>query len=142
MHITEVNVDVRYAETDQMGVVYHANYLVWFEIGRTNLIKDLGFSYAQMEKDGVLSPVIDAKVSYKKAMHFGETATVRTWIESYDGFRSVYGYEILNSEDEIAVTGQTHHICVDKESFRPIRFKRYYPEWHEAYEKAKKRDFV
>ncbi|WP_017753896.1 acyl-CoA thioesterase [Calidifontibacillus oryziterrae] len=138
MHVTEVKVDVRYAETDQMGVVYHANYLVWFEIGRTNLIKELGFDYAEMEKGGIVSPVLDANISFKKPLHFGEEALIRTWIDSYDGFRSVYGYEILNPEGEIAVTGQTHHICVDKETFRPIRFKKHFPDWHEAYEKEKR----
>lgn len=140
MFISEKNVDVRYAETDQMGVVYHANYLVWFEIGRTNLIKELGFNYAEMEKQGIVSPVLDVKVSYKKAMHYGETALIRTWVESYDGFRVVYGYEVLNSKGELAVTGQTDHICVKKDSFHPIRFKKYYPEWHEAYQKAKKQE--
>lgn len=138
MFVSEVKVDVRYAETDQMGVVYHANYLVWFEIGRTALIKDLGFSYAQMEKDGYLAPVIDANLSYKKSMHFGETALIRTWVDSYDGFRTVYAYEVVNPEGVVAVSGQTHHIVVKKDSFRPVRFKNYYPEWHEAYEKNKK----
>lgn len=61
-------IDVRYSETDQMGVVYHANYLVWMELGRTQFIRDLGFNYAEMEKDGILSPVIDINVSYKS--HF------------------------------------------------------------------------
>ena len=61
MLISETNIEVRYAETDQMGVVYHANYLVWMEIGRTKLIEDLGFKYAEMEKDGILAPVIDAQ---------------------------------------------------------------------------------
>ena len=65
MLVSKKEIEVRYAETDQMGVVYHANYLVWMEIGRTQFISDLGFSYAQMERDGVLSPVIDIQASYK-----------------------------------------------------------------------------
>lgn len=131
-------IDVRYAETDQMGVVYHANYLVWMELGRTKLIQDLGFNYAEMEKEGIISPVIDIEASYKRPLRYGETAMIRTWIEEYDGLRVVYGYEILTGDGELAVTGRSKHVCVKKESFRPISIKRVYPEWHEAYEKAKK----
>lgn len=138
MLVSNKEVEVRYAETDQMGVVYHANYLVWMELGRTKLIKDLGFNYAEMEKDGVISPVIDISVSYKKPLRYGESATINTWIEKYDGFRVTYGYEIYTGEGELAVTGQSQHVCVKKESFRPISIKRSYPEWHEAYAKAKK----
>ncbi|MFC4323156.1 acyl-CoA thioesterase [Litchfieldia salsa] len=140
MHVSKKEIEVRYAETDQMGVVYHANYLVWMEIGRTALIKDLGFSYAGMEEDGIISPVIDIQVSYKKPLRYGETATISTWIEKYDGIRSTYGYEIVNEAGEVAVTGNSSHVCVKKDSFRPIHFKKHYPEWHEAYENAKKRE--
>ncbi|EDL65756.1 acyl-CoA thioesterase, partial [Bacillus sp. SG-1] len=98
MYISEKSIEVRYAETDQMGVVYHANYLVWMELGRTKLIEDLGFRYADMEKDGIISPVIDIEISYKSPVRYGEKAFVKTWIESYDGLRVTYGYEILNEK--------------------------------------------
>lgn len=140
MQISEHKIEVRYAETDQMGIVYHANYLIWMEIGRTRLIRDLGFNYAAMETDGILSPVIDIQASYKLPVRYGEVATIKTWIESYDGVRVVYGYEIFNEKNELSVTGQSSHVCVKKESFRPISIKRLLPEWHEAYEKNKKRD--
>ncbi|RID82851.1 acyl-CoA thioesterase [Peribacillus asahii] len=138
MHIAEHQIEVRYAETDQMGVVYHANYLVWMELGRTQLIRELGFEYAQMEADGILSPVIDIQVSYKTPVRYGQVAIIKTWIESYDGIRVVYGYEIFNGNQDLAVTGQSSHVCVKKESFRPISIKRLFPDWHEAYEKNKK----
>jgi len=138
MLISTNEIEVRYAETDQMGVVYHANYLVWMEVGRTHLVQDLGFNYAELEKEGILSPVLDIQVSYKKPLRYGQKALVKTWIEEYDGFRVSYGYEILNEEGEIAVTGLSKHVCVKKDSFRPISFKKHHPEWHEAYEKAKK----
>ncbi len=134
--ITEI--PVRYAETDQMGVVYHANYLIWMELGRTAFIEELGFNYAELEKDGILSPVIDIQVSYKKPVRFGETATVKTWVETYDGFRVKYGYEIFTAQAELAVTGFTEHVCVKKDSFRPVAFRRILPAWHAAYEKVKK----
>ncbi|MBS4207415.1 thioesterase family protein [Bacillus sp. FJAT-50079] len=138
MLISETTIAVRYAETDQMGVVYHANYLVWMEIGRTKLIEDLGFTYAEMEKDGILAPVIDVQASYKQPLKYGDKAHVKTWIENYDGIRVTYGYEIYTGEGNLAVTGYTKHVCVKRENFRPVSLKRLYPNWHEAYEKAKK----
>ncbi|MED3551935.1 acyl-CoA thioesterase [Cytobacillus praedii] len=138
MFVSTREIEVRYAETDQMGVVYHANYLIWMELGRTQLIKDLGFNYAELEKDGILSPVMDIQASYKKPLLYGQKAIVKTWIEEYDGLRVNYGYEIFNEEGELAVTGLTKHVCVKKDSFRPLSIRKKYPEWHEAYEKAKK----
>lgn len=140
MEIATKEIEVRYAETDQMGVVYHSNYLVWMEVGRTTLIKQLGFNYAELEQEGIISPVLDIHVSYKRPLRYGETATVNTWIEDYDGLKVTYGYEIFTEDGEIAVTGQSIHVCVKKDSFRPISIKRKYPDWHEAYEKAKKMD--
>lgn len=118
-----------------MGVVYHANYLVWFEIGRTKFIEHLGFNYADMEKSNIVSPVMDAQISYKKPTRYGEKVTVETWLEHYDGIRSVYGYTILNGNNEVAVTGTTKHVIVKKESFRPLSLRRTFPEWHKAYKK-------
>jgi acyl-CoA thioester hydrolase len=138
MLISTREVEVRYAETDQMGVVYHANYLVWMELGRTKLIQDLGFNYAEMEKDGIISPVLDIQISYKKPLRYGEIAKVHTWIEEYDGLRVIYGYEIFTSDEQLAVTAISKHVCVKKDNFRPISVRKLYPDWHDAYEKAKK----
>jgi acyl-CoA thioester hydrolase len=137
MIVSTNEVEVRYAETDQMGVVYHANYLVWMELGRTAFIEKLGFRYADLEKDGILSPVIDIQASYKKPLRYGEKAIVKTWLEEYDGFRVTYGYEILTENGDLAVAGLSKHVCVKKENFRPVSFKKLYPEWHQAYENAK-----
>ncbi|WP_096199627.1 acyl-CoA thioesterase [Bacillus sp. FJAT-45350] len=133
-----VDVEVRYAETDQMGVVHHSSYVIWCELGRTRLIKELGFSYAQMEKEGILSPVLEINLQYKKPTVYGETVKVHTWIESYDGLRVIYGYDIVNEEGKTCVTGTSTHVCVNKENFKPISIRRQLPEWHEVYEKEKK----
>lgn len=139
MFIAENDIEVRYAETDQMGVVYHANYLIWMELGRTKLIEDLGFRYADMEAVGILSPVMDIQASYKSPIRYGDKVKVRTWIDMYDGLRVVYNYEIVNGKGEVAATGHSSHVCVKKDSFRPISIKRMFPDWHEAYEKIKSR---
>lgn len=140
MFVSTETFAVRYSETDQMGVVYHANYLVWCEIGRTKLIQDIGFNYADLEKKGILAPVTNVNMNYKYPARYGEKVTVRTWIEKYNGIRIVYGYEILNDEGKTCLTGTTEHVCVKKETFRPISVKKHIPDWHEAYEKYKKKD--
>ncbi|WP_080876301.1 acyl-CoA thioesterase [Oceanobacillus timonensis] len=136
MLVTETPIEVRYQETDQMGVVYHANYLVWFEIGRTKFVEALGLNYQQgMEQHHVVSPVIDAQISYKNAVRYGEKPVVKTWLEDYDGLRTVYRYEILTEKGDIAVTGTTTHTIVDKDTFRPLSIRRKFPDWHAAYQK-------
>ncbi|MEN2464467.1 thioesterase family protein [Ornithinibacillus sp. FSL M8-0202] len=133
MNKVKIPIEVRYQETDQMGVVYHANYLVWFEIGRTKFIEHLGLSYVEMEKNNVVSPVLDAQVSFKKPVRYGDNVFVETWIEKYDGLRTVYGYQIIDEEGEIRVTGTTKHVIVKKDNFRPISLKKAFPKWHERY---------
>ncbi|MDL4839552.1 acyl-CoA thioesterase [Aquibacillus rhizosphaerae] len=132
----KTKIKVRYQETDQMGVVYHANYLVWFEIGRTEFIESLGFQYHDMEKDGIVSPVVDAHVYFKQPIRYGQDAFVETWIEEYDGLRTTYGYQITDEAGNIAVRGTTKHVIVKKDSFRPVSLRKKFPEWHKAYTQA------
>ncbi|AJD91123.1 hypothetical protein JMA_18060 [Jeotgalibacillus malaysiensis] len=131
-------IEVRYAETDQMGVVYHANYLIWMEIGRTSLIETMGFKYSDMEDEGVLAPVMDIIISYKSPVKYGDKVTVHTWMEHYDGLRTHYAYNIVLEDGTLAASGLSKHVCVKKESFRPVSVKKYFPAWHEACEKHKK----
>lgn len=129
----ETKVDVRYQETDQMGVVYHGNYLVWFEIGRTKYIDHLGFKYAEMEEEGILSPVINVNASYKQAIRFGESALIKTRLKHYDSVRVIYAYEILNEQNELAVSGETEHAFVNKSNFKPTLLRKANKQWHEAF---------
>jgi acyl-CoA thioester hydrolase, YbgC/YbaW family len=91
---------VRYAETDQMGVVYHANYLIWCEIGRTDLIRQLGKSYAELEREGVALAVIDASVRYHSAARYDDLIRVRTVLTDVRSRTVTFGYRI-----EDATTG-------------------------------------
>ncbi|ENH96971.1 hypothetical protein J416_07827 [Gracilibacillus halophilus YIM-C55.5] len=134
--IVKTPIKVRYQETDQMGVVYHANYLIWFEIGRTAFIEELGFQYNDMEKEGIVSPVVHADMSFKHPIRYGQDAFVETWIQSYNGIRTVYGYNILDDQGEVAVSGQTEHVIVKKDNFRPLSLKKKFPHWHHAYQQA------
>ena len=126
-------IEVRYQETDQMGVVYHANYLIWFEIGRTKFIESLGLSYVDMEREGIVSPVIDVEMSFIKPTRYGEEVHVNTWLAEYDGIRSAYGYEVIGEDHEVCVKGLTRHVIVNKETFRPLSLRKKFPDWHEAY---------
>lgn len=139
MVVSEKEIEIRYAETDQMGVVYHANYLVWMEIGRTKLIEDLGFTYAGLEADGYLSPVTDLSIKYKAAMRYGETAIIRTWIESHGKLRTTYGYEILHADGTVAATATSEHVVVRKDTFRPVSLRKIDPAWDAKYAEIAKR---
>lgn len=141
MFVSEKEIEIRYAETDQMGVVYHANYLVWMEIGRTSLIEDLGFTYAGLESDGFLSPVTDLSIQYKASMKYGQKATVRTWVESHGKLRTTYGYEIMHEDGSLAATAKSEHVLVRKDTFRPVSLKKADPVWDAKYmEIAKVKD--
>lgn len=135
---SEAKVEVRYGETDQMGVVYHANYIVYLELGRTQLIHDLGYSYAELEDIGYVSPVMDLTISYKAALRYGQTATVRTWIEKHERVRTTYGYEILHEDGTVAATASSVHALVTKEGLRPVALKKIAPDWHDTYAKVAK----
>lgn len=133
MYISEKEIEIRYAETDQMGVVYHANYVIWLEMGRTQLIKDLGFSVTELEDAGYVSPVMNVNISYKAALRYGKPAKIRTWVKSQDRLRTVYGYEVLHEDDTVAATATTEHIVVKKDSFRPISMMKIDSAWYERY---------
>lgn len=133
MYISKKEVEIRYAETDQMGVVYHANYLIWMEIGRTKLIEDLGFTYAGLEIEGYVSPVTDLSIQYKAAMKYGQKAIIRTWVESHGRLRTTYGYEIFHEDGTLAAIATTEHVIVKKENFRPVSLRKIAPEWDAKY---------
>ena len=137
MIYSETPIDVRYAETDKMGVVYHANYAIWLEVARTDYIYKAGFSYADMEEAGIISPVVDLNIKYKKSITYPERVIIKTWISHYSPIRSIYSYEILNEDGEIVSTGSTTHVCLKKGTNRPIRLDKSFPEWHESYLKIK-----
>ena len=140
MLINRTEIDVRYQETDQMGVVYHANYLVWFEIGRTKLIEQLGFTYAEMESAGILLPVIDAHLTYRKPAKYGEKVYIETTLKMYEGIRITYDYVVKTIDDEILVTGYTKHAFVTKDSFKPIQLRKVNNYWHQMLTNANGED--
>jgi acyl-CoA thioester hydrolase len=114
--IVETELRVRYAETDAMGVVYHANYLVWFEVGRGDFFRAMGQDYGHWEQRGYLLPVSEAHARYHAPARFGERIIVRTWVEQVRSRSLTLGYQVVHAESqERLVTGWTKHICMDRE---------------------------
>ncbi len=104
--ITEI--EARYAETDKMGVIYHGNYATWFEVARLDYISKLGFSYADMEKQGIISPVTDLNVNYKKSIFYPEKVKVKTWVEKiFEITFKCINMRFLMKKGELATTGST-----------------------------------
>jgi acyl-CoA thioester hydrolase len=115
-----VDVEVRYFETDQMGHVHHANFIVWFELARTRLCGLSGVPYSQMEEMGYLLVVTGVELRYRQPAHYGQTVVVTTWIERLGSRLARFAYEVRRGEDLLA-TGATEHVWVERESRRPCR---------------------
>jgi len=113
------NVQVRYAETDMMGVVYHGSYLPWLEIGRTELLKAEGIPYRDLEADGYFLPVVEVAVKYLRPARYDDTVTVRTILREKPALRINLAYELLRG-DELIATATTQHVFIDRQG-RPVR---------------------
>jgi acyl-CoA thioester hydrolase len=113
--VNETRLRVRYAETDQMGVVYHANHFVWFEVGRVELLRQLGFSYREMEsKDGRFIAVAEAKCRYRAPVRYDDEVLVRTQLLNVRDSVIHFGYELRRADDAtLLAEGETTHIVTD-----------------------------
>lgn len=138
-YTAEEEIQILYADTDMMGVIHHANYIKWLELGRMKLIEDIGYDYVAMERDGYYAPVYNVDITYKKALKYGDAAVVKTWIAGNTGMRTDYGFQIVNGHGEICTEGTTTHLVVKKVDgeFKAVPFKRAFPEWHQKYEQIK-----
>ncbi|MBI4866509.1 MAG: acyl-CoA thioesterase [Candidatus Wallbacteria bacterium] len=124
---TEIEVRVRYAETDAMGVVYHANHLVWFEMGRVDWLDRLGLPYREVEARGLGLPVIEAAVHYLAPARFDDRLKVVTRLVGMTKARARFAYRLLGVEGNLMAEGYSDHAVVDRE-MRPIRA----PDWLRA----------
>jgi acyl-CoA thioester hydrolase len=113
-------VRVRYAETDQMGVVYHGNYAQYFEMGRVEWLRKLGVSYKWMEENGVMLPVVSLTMNYKKPARYDDLLTVKTILKNQTSVKIEFEYEINNESGELLTTGYSMLVFVDMKTGRPI----------------------
>ncbi|WP_081890319.1 acyl-CoA thioesterase [Paenibacillus tyrfis] len=125
---------VRYQETDQMGVVYHANYLNWFEVGRTEMIRELGLPYQALETRGLLLPVIEADLKFRSPARYDDLVTIDTKVVELTSLRIRFAYEIKRGE-EMLVTGGTQHVWLNQD-WKPVRIDREVPDLYALLSKA------
>lgn len=126
-------IEVRYSETDQMGVVYHSNYLVWMEIGRTNFLKDVGFDMMDFEKEGYIFPVYAMDIKFLSPSRYGEKIVVETEVFKCTKVKTVYKQTILNDKGEVKVSAFVTIVCVDKYKFSPVRVDLKLQKLYEVY---------
>lgn len=114
--VVETTVRVRYAETDAMGVVYHTNYLIWFEVGRGEYMRQKGGDYADFEAQGFYLPVSEVDARFIAPARYGDLILIRTWTEELRSRSLTFTYEVVMQETgQVLVTGRTRHICTDRE---------------------------
>jgi acyl-CoA thioester hydrolase len=113
---SEARVRVRYAETDQMGVVYHSNYLIWFEVGRVEFIRQLGLNYKQMEEeDGCGISVVDVHARYRAPARYDDELKIETRLLAARGAVLKFGYKVMRVADGVLLCeGETTHVCVGR----------------------------
>ena len=114
-------VRVRYAETDTMGIVYYANYLIWFEVGRTDWLRETGWTYRSMEEEGIQLPVIEAHCEYRQGAKYDDDLEIRTRGRKLSPVRIQFDYEVIRRVDLVLLaTGHTVHATIDRNG-RPVR---------------------
>ncbi len=134
----KTSIEVRYSETDAMGIVYHANYLPWFEIARAHLLKEIGFPYTEIEAQGYLAPVLNFNLEYGLPCRYGDMVDVYTTVSKTSPVRTVYSYRVFLKDEnpdtaKPRVTGSSTHCIVDAKSFKPLSMKKVMPKLLEAY---------
>lgn len=115
----EFDVRVRYAETDQMGVVYHGNYAQYFEMGRVEWLRNLGISYKWMEENGIMLPVVALNMNYKKPARYDDLLKVKTIFKSQSSVKIEFDYEIYNEKGELLTIGYSMLVFVNMKTGRP-----------------------
>ena len=125
MKFDEIQIRVRYGETDQMGVVYHGNYALYLEMGRIEWLRKLGVSYKLMEENGIMLPVISMNINFKKSAVYDDIINVKTQLKNKPTAKIEFDYEITNEAGEILTTASTILVFIDMKTNRPTRAPQY-----------------
>ncbi len=131
MKIDEIQIRVRYGETDQMGVVYHGNYALYLEMGRIEWLRKLGISYKSMEENGIMLPVVSLNINYKKSAGYDDVINVKTQLKSKPTVKIEFEYEITNDKGEVLTTASTTLVFIDMKTNRPTRAPQYILDLYE-----------
>lgn len=128
MYTSKTEITVRYAETDQMGIVHHSNYPIWYEAGRTDFIKAIGMSYSDIEEKGFILPLIELKSCYKGSAKYEDELIVTTKIKQISYTRITFYYEVYNKNGNVLINyGETTHVWTNKE-LKPLNMKKKAPD--------------
>lgn len=125
MEYHQIQIRVRYSETDQMRVVYHGNYAQYFEIGRVEWLRNKGISYKWMEENGIMLPVVSLNINYKKPARYDELLTLKTILKNKTSVKIEFDYELYNESGELLTTGNSILVFVDMKTGRPIAPPQY-----------------
>ncbi len=122
-----------YYETDVMGIVHHSNYIRWMEEARLDFFHQAGLKYSDMEKDGILMPVVEVYCKYKSSIRFDEEFEIRTRLVLFSGVRAEYEYETNSLKSGVlAAVGRSSHCFVDSKTRRPLNLKKRYPDFYKT----------
>jgi len=133
---TTTDIIVRYAETDQMGIVHHSVYAIWFEAARTEFGKEIGIPYGECERRGVMLPLIGLECNFKKPAYYGDIVLIVASVEKMTPVRLKVKYEVLNkATGDLLATGNTTHVWTNKER-HPVNLKKTHPEIFKIYEES------
>ena len=125
INLDEIEIRIRYGETDQMGFVYHGNYAQYLEMGRLALLRKLGVSYKKMEEEGVMLPVISLSLNFKKSAYYDDVIKVKTQLKKMPSVRIEFDYEITNQKGEILTTANTVLVFVNMKTGKPMKCPDY-----------------
>jgi acyl-CoA thioester hydrolase len=119
MFSTDIQIRVRYAETDQMGYVYYGNYATYFEVARVEALRSLGVTYSELEKQGVMMPVLELKTKFIRPAKYDQVLTIRIYIKKLPTVRVVFEYEVFNEAQELLTVAETTLVFVDAHTMKP-----------------------
>lgn len=125
MQSHKTTIRVRYAETDQMGVVYHGNYAQFFEIGRTEWLRSMGITYKDMENSGTMLPVISLTSNFKKSALYDDELTIKTILKKTPTVKIEFDYEIINQHNDLICTGNSVLAFINMKTNKPTRCPNY-----------------
>ena len=118
----------RYAETDQMGIIHHSVYAIWYEQARTEFFNEIGFRYDEVEKNGVMTPLIELNCEYKRPAYYNQAVEIRTKIIKLTPVKFILEYDIYNQENQLINIGKTTLAWADAKTFKIINLQKKYPE--------------
>lgn len=133
MEIKAYEHKVQYYETDQMKVVHHSNYIRWFEEARTYWLEKIGMPYGEMERMGIIIPVLEVSAKYKKMVLYGQTVEIKIKIEQFNGVKAKFSYEVYEKESgELCTTGYSLHCFLDAD-MKPMHLKKKYNDVYQLF---------